>query len=128
MLDDFGVVYRYLIDDFKLLVDGVQVQKVDPLFLTADARYFKSKKDGGAECRFEKQLIVKHYKDDETGSQRLGLLTDAAAVQAARQDPNAIVDVISVRVAGFPYGFAAETIRTGYGAHGRRGPHALFEG
>ena len=74
MLDDFGVVYRYLIDDFKLVVDGVPVQKVDPLFLTPDARYYKSKKDGGAECRFDKQLIVKYYKDPESGSQHLELL------------------------------------------------------
>ena len=118
MLDDFGVVYRYLIDDFKLVVDGVQVQKVDPLFLTPDARYFKSKNDGGAECRFDKQLIVKYYNDDETGSQHLELLSNAAEVQAARQDPNATVDVMSVRVAGFPYGFAAETVRTGYDARG----------
>ena len=74
MLDDFGVVYRYLLDDFKLVVDGVIVQKVDPLFLMEDSRFYKSRKDGGAVSRFDKQLIVKYYKDDETGSQHLELL------------------------------------------------------
>lgn len=118
MLDDFGVVYRYLLDDFKLIVDGVPVQKVDPLFLMEDARYFKSKKDGGAESRFDKQLIVKYYRDEESGSQHLELLTSTADVQAARQDPNAIVDVMSIRVSGFPYGFAAESVRVGYDDRG----------
>lgn len=109
MLDDFGVVYRYLLDDFKLVVDGVAVQKVDPLFLMDDARYYKATKDGGAECRFDHQLFVKYFKDGETGGQHLELLT-GSEVQAARQEPNVIVDVISVKVAGFPYGFAAERI------------------
>ena len=118
MLDDFGVVYRNLLDDFKLVVDGVAVQKVDPMFLTEDARYFKAEKDGGPWCKYDKQLIVKYYKDEETGSQHLELLTSAPEVQQARQDQNAVVDVISIKVAGFPYGFAAESIRTGYDADG----------
>ena len=73
MLDDFGVVYRYLLDDFKLVVDGVAVQKVDPLFLTEDARYYKARRTAAPWCRFDKQLIVKYYKDEETGSQHLEL-------------------------------------------------------
>lgn len=118
ILDDFGVVYRYMLDEFRLVVDGVAVQKVDPLFLMDDARYYKSPKDGGAESRFDKQLIVKYYKDEETGSQHLEWLTSAPEVQAARQDSNCVVDVISVKVAGFPYGFAAESIRVGYDTKG----------
>ncbi|MBI1916467.1 MAG: ATP-binding protein [Planctomycetes bacterium] len=118
MLDDFGVVYRYMLDDFRLVVDGVAVQKVDPLFLMEDARYYKSEKDGGPWCKFDKQLIVKYHKDEETGSQHLELLLSGPEVQAARQDPKAVVDVISIKVAGFPYGFAAESIRTGYDDQG----------
>lgn len=118
MLDDFGVVYRYLLDDFRLVVDGVAVQKVDPLFLMEDARYYKSEKDGGPWCKFDRQLIVKYHKDEETGGQHLELLISAPEVQAARQDPNVVVDVISVKVAGFPYGFAGESIRTGYDEQG----------
>src|SRR5207248_1455720 len=91
MLDDFGVVYRYLLDDFRLIVDSVAVQKVDPLFLMEDARYYKNEKDGGPWCKFDKQLIVKYYKEDETGSQHLELLTSAPDVQAARQDTNVVV-------------------------------------
>jgi hypothetical protein len=118
MLDDFGVVYRYLLDDFRLVVDGVSVQKVDPLFLMEDARFFKSEKEGGPWCQFDRQLIVKYHKDEETGGQHLELLGPGLEVQAARQDERVVVDVISVKVAGFPYGFAAESIRTGYDGGG----------
>ena len=128
MLDDFGVVYRYLLDDFKLVVDGVVVQKVDPLFLMEDARLYKSPKQDGAVVRFEKQLIVKYYKDEEVGSKHLELLISTADVQAARKDRNAVVDVISVTVAGFPYGFAAESVRIGYGTDGRGAAKALQQG
>jgi hypothetical protein len=117
MLDDFGVVYRYLLDDFRLVVDGVAVQKVDPLFLMDDARLYKNAKAGGAECRYDKQLFVKYYKDDDTGSQHLELLA-GPEVQAAHQDPNVVVDIISVKVAGFPYGFAAESVTAGKDAEG----------
>jgi len=117
ILDDFGVVYRYLLDEFRLIVDGVAVQKVDPLFLMEDARLYKPTKDGGAECRYDKQLFVKYNKDGDTGSQHLELLT-GPEVQAARQDPNVVVDVISVKVAGFPYGFAAESVTVGKDAEG----------
>jgi len=34
-------------------------------------------------------------------------------VQAARRDPNVVVDLISVKAAGFPYGFAAESVTVG---------------
>src|SRR5439155_24279800 len=36
----------------------------------------------------------------------------------ARQDANVVVDVISVKVAGFPYGFAAESMRLGFDEKG----------
>jgi hypothetical protein len=114
MLDDFGVVYRYMLDDFQLIVDAVAVQKVDPLFLMEDAPYYKPEKDGGPWCKFEKPLFVKYYKDEETGSQHLELLATSPEVHAAREDPNSVVDLVSIKVAGFPYGFAAESIRTGY--------------
>jgi hypothetical protein len=118
MLDDFGVVYRYLLDEFDLVVDGVKVQKVDPLFLTPDARYFKSHEEGGPWCKFDKQLIVKFSRDEETGSHELELLSTAEEVQEARRDSKVVVDVISVKLAGFPYAFAAESVRTGYDAEG----------
>jgi len=118
MLDDFGVVYRYLLDDFTLVVDGKAVEKVDPLFLMPDARYYKAAEEGGPWCKFDKQLIVKYSRDDETGSQQLELLSGASEVQEARRDAHAVVDVISVKVAGFPYGFAAESARIGYDEQG----------
>jgi hypothetical protein len=118
MLDDFGVVYRYLLDTVEITVDNAKVEKVDPLFRMPDARYYKPEEEGGAWCKFEKQLTVKYFRDEESGAQHLKLLTSPAEIRAARKEPGVVVDVISVRVAGFPYGFAAKSVRTGYDEHG----------
>ena len=118
MLDDFGVVYRYLLDKFEIIVDGVSVEKVDPLFLTGNARYYQPEQEGGAWCRFDKPLTVKYYRDEETGAQHLELLNGTADIRAAQREPNVVVDTISVKVAGFPYGFAAKSVRVGYDEQG----------
>lgn len=111
MLDDFGVVYRNLLDDFKLEVDGTLVKKVDPLFLTPDAMFYAKPEDGGAECNFDRELTVKYYRDPETGAQHLDLLTSVEEVREARKAANVeAIGTISVRISRFPYGFAAETI------------------
>lgn len=114
MLDDFGVVYRYMLDDFTLVVDGVTVKKVDPLFLTPDALFFKPATEGGAESTYDKELTVSYSRDPETGAQHLKLLNTVAAVREARIDTNVeAVGVLSVKIARFPYGFAAERIVIG---------------
>ncbi|MCI0632263.1 MAG: ATP-binding protein [Phycisphaerales bacterium] len=111
MLDDFGVSYRYLLDKFKIVVDSVQVKKVDPLFLTPDAMYYKAAEDGGAISTLDRELPVKYYRDPETGSQHLELLDSAEALRDARIDPAVeAIGTISVRLARFPYGFAGEKI------------------
>lgn len=113
MLDDFGVVYRYMLGDFTLVVDGVTVKKVDPLFLTPDAMFYKSPEDGGAQKTFDPDLTVAYSRDPETGAQILQLLKTAEDVRTARLDSNVeAVGVISVKVARFPYGFAAERMET----------------
>ena len=119
MLDDFGVVYRYLLDKFEIVIDSTKVERVDPLFRMPDARYYKPEEEGGAWCRFEKQLTVKYFRDPDTGAQHLDLLTSPAEIRAAKKEPNVVVDVISVRVTGFPYGFAAKTMRIGYDEMGK---------
>ena len=104
MLDDFGVVYRYLLDNLNLIVDGKPVKKVDPLFLTPGTMYYLPPDEGGAICSFEKDLSVKHWRDPETGAQHLDLLPSAEAASNARQDPNVeAIGVISVRISRFPY-------------------------
>jgi hypothetical protein len=119
MLDDFGGVYRYLLDSVEIVVDNTKVEKVDPLFRMADARFYKPEEEGGAWCTFEKSLTVKYSRNDETGTQQLELLTSQDDIRAARKQPGVIVDVISVRVTGFPYGFVAKSVRTGYDEQGR---------
>ena len=48
MIDDFGVTYRYLLEDKELVVAGVQVGSVDPLFLDPKGRYYAKPEEGGA--------------------------------------------------------------------------------
>jgi hypothetical protein len=106
MLEDFGVAYRYLLDEFALVVDSREVTKVDPLFLMKDAMFHRGPDDGGATCSFEKTLAVKYYRDESTGGQHLDLLTTKDALAQARREKGAVVGTMHVRVARFPYGFA----------------------
>jgi hypothetical protein len=113
MLDDFGVVYRYMLGDFTLVVDGVTVKKVDPLFLTPDALLYKSPGEGGAQKTFDPELTVAYSRDPETGAQKLKLVSSPEELREARIDPHVeAVGVISVKVARFPVGFAAERVDT----------------
>ncbi len=67
LLDDFGVVYRYLLPQFSLFVDGQRVEPLDPLFLTPDARFYLAPEDGGAIKTLEKRVFV---IGDSTGGPR----------------------------------------------------------
>jgi hypothetical protein len=117
MLDDFGVVYRYLIDGkrFQITVDGVAVEVVDPLFLTPHAKFYKPAESGGATCTFDRMLTVKQYRDDETGGQHLELLKSADAIRKAKQEASvnssASVGTMQVRIARFPYGFVGKSVQ-----------------
>jgi len=111
MLDDFGVVYRGLLDDFSISVDGVEVEKVDPFFLTPGARYYLSEDEGGATCTYSRNIPVKYFRDPETGAQRLRRISSTEEAQEARGEDEAAVGTVSVKIARFPYGFAAERVR-----------------
>ncbi len=127
-LDDFGTTYRYLLPrqetdpetgrakllsagTFRLMVEDVMVEAVDPLFLTPGCRLYlqpneKEPKKGGAWCTFEKMVPVKYYVDEETGAKHLERLKDPEALQEARDDPAVMgVGTITIRIARFPYGF-----------------------
>jgi len=67
LLDDFGVVYRYMLGDVTLSVSGKMVEAVDPLFLTPGARYYVPKDKGGAIESYKQMIPVRYYQDEETG-------------------------------------------------------------
>lgn len=103
LLDDFGVTYRYLLDDFELVVDNVQVQKVDPLFLDPRGRYYLSEEVGGAQSLDAEHLLVKFVRNPVTGERSVLKvekpedLEDEHLVAAGK---------IGIRIARFPLGFA----------------------
>jgi len=105
LLEDFGVVYRGLLDKFEIVVEDVRVQKVDPLFLTPDALLYKAPEAGGAARTYERTFPLKFFVEPETGARHLELLPNKAAATAAQRDPNAKVGVVTIRIARFPYGF-----------------------
>jgi hypothetical protein len=102
LLHDFGVTYRYLLKDFQLVVAGTEVQKVDPLFLMPDARYYLRPEDGGAKKTVELTLPVKYTQDPNTGDKHL-MKVDAPE---DLDDPHAIAHgAIQITVARFAPGF-----------------------
>ncbi len=109
MVNDFGVVYRYLLDDFRLFVEGFQVEKVDPLFLMADARLHVAEEKGGAICTWDSTLPVKYRHDLRTGDHHLEVVRDPA--ELAKSDPKDEwhFSTIRIRIARFPYGFASKS-------------------
>ncbi len=119
MVDDFGVVYRYLLrgsgEDtslfkFDLIVEGVEVQPVDPLFIHPWGRYYLPPEDGGAQLTFERSLPVELTRDDDTGEASLRLLGEPEDIDKA---PGTI-GTIYIRVARLPVDFAV-----GKGTKGR---------
>jgi hypothetical protein len=122
MREDFGVTYRFLLDEFALFVEDESIQKVDPLFLMKDAMFYLPPESGGATCPFEKALAVKFYRDPVTGAQHLAWLrskedlaeakkelaaASKKAVEEGRKEPHLVIGTMHVRVARFgTYGFA----------------------
>jgi hypothetical protein len=104
--EDFGATYRYLLNDFTLIVDDQPTIKVDPLFLMKDALFYRAPEDKGAEPKIEKALAVSYSRDEETGAQQLDLLATKEELQEARKNAHATVGTIKIRIARFPYGFA----------------------
>ena len=105
LVDDFGVTYRYLLDELELIVDGTKVLAVDPLFLTPHARYHLEPEKKGAILSADYNIPVKYARDAETGQLALSKIQDAAELDGDDPDVEA-VGAIYVRVARFPYGFA----------------------
>ena len=112
---DFNITYRGLLDKFNIFVEADKpLQTLDPLFLTPGALYYLPTEEGGAQCTFDKDLIVKYYRDSETGRQHLSLLQGEEEVNKAWEEEenpsegetDVVVGVIKVRIARLPNGFA----------------------
>lgn len=112
LLDDFGVTYRYLLNDVAIHVDKTEIAAVDPLFLTPYARYFLEKEKGGAEESATYHIPVKYARDPETGALALTKVGDLSEIDPADPDLEA-AGAIFVRVGRFPYGFAEAALGKG---------------
>ena len=100
ILDDFGVTYRYLLKDVELVVEGTKVQKVDPLFLEPDARFYLRPEDGGAVMVHEAPIPVALIVDAE-GERHLRKVEQSSDLEGADL---LTAGAINVRVARFPLG------------------------
>jgi len=106
LIDDFGVTYRYLLEQRTLIVDGTPVEPVDPLFLDPRGRFYVESEKGGAQEIANIAIPALYYRDDSTGTTHLSKiqsLTDPLAKNQTQLGRG----VINVRVSRLPYGFAA---------------------
>lgn len=115
LVEDFGTVYRYLLKKTErplaLVVEGTQVQPVDPLFLMPDAMYYLppdpegASDKGGAQVILDRAIPVKYFKDSKTGEYRLTKIDDPSQLTFG-DNQSVAIGAISVRFARFPVGFA----------------------
>lgn len=105
IVDDFGVVYRYMLTGIEVYVEGTRVEPVDPLFLTPGARYYLPTDQGGAELSYEQLIPVKYFRDPDTGAVHVEKLEAPEDIDPT--DPFLLATgAIKVRIARFPIGFA----------------------
>src|SRR5258708_25958018 len=110
-VDDFGVVYRYLLRDAEAgkeiehKVEGVKVEPVDPLSLHKRGGNYLPYEQGGAEEIINRTIAVKYYREPETGGVHAKKVQEKEEVDP--KDPNLLaVGSIHVKAARFPVGFA----------------------
>ena len=103
LLHDFGVTYRYLLDDCDLCVAGTEVLKADPLFLMPDARYYRKPQDNGARIIVHEAIPVRYHEDPGTGEKHLAKLESEAELGDVS---NVAEGAFQVKVVRFPPGFA----------------------
>ena len=103
LLHDFGVTYRYLLDDCDLCVAGTKVLKADPLFLMRDARYFRKPQDDGAQIIVHEAIPVRYYEDPRTEERHLVKIESKSELGAVSSKAEGAIQVKIVR---FPPGLA----------------------
>ena len=105
LLDDFGVVYRYLLGDVDIIVQGTRVEPVDPLFLTPGARLYEPEDNGGAIKSYETSIPVKFHRNPETGALHLVKAEEISEVD--REDSDLLsVGAIEIKISRFPPHFS----------------------
>lgn len=102
---DFGIVYRNLLEKVVIHIEESVVKKVDPFFLSPDGMFYVPPAENGAQCTFDRMLVTKFTRDEETGTPNLKVLESVEEIDAARSESGATVGTIQVRMARFPYGF-----------------------
>jgi hypothetical protein len=105
LLDDFGVVYRYMLGDVELNVSGKKVEAVDPFFLTPGSRYYLPEDQGGAIKVYEQMIPVRYYQDEESGGLHLDHVEKASELDPENEKTLA-VGAIEVCIVRFPPGFS----------------------
>jgi hypothetical protein len=73
LLEHFGIIYRHWIPERQILIDGVKVQAVDPLFLMEHARLFD-------ETSVRAERVETRTIEVETGRKTTGRITIRASV------------------------------------------------
>ncbi len=118
LVDDFGVTYRYMLDSdtpdtpdtavgaLQLIVEGVRVQPVDPMFLLPGARLYLPPEEGGATLVEDVRIPVKYYRDPDTGERHLKRIEGEEDL--VTESPEDVIGTIQVRIARFPFGFAVD--------------------
>lgn len=106
LVDDFGVTYRYLLEDVDLVVCGMKVDRVDPLFLDPAGRFYVKPEEGGAELRVDRSIPVKYILDKVSGVPKLQKIEESEEI--TKDDKSVLAfGAIAIRVSRFPVGFVA---------------------
>ena len=125
LLDDFGVVYRYILrrpdetadsERPQIVIEGVQVAPVDPLFLDPRSRFYEpavgtGEDGGGAVVVVDRDILVKFREDAESGERHLERVLPGDSVDPSASDVLALEN-INVRIARFPVGFVLGSKRS----------------
>jgi hypothetical protein len=117
MLEDFGVVYRYLLTSpekpLSLVIRGTKVKAVHPLFLEPEAMLYLPPSDdpesplgGGARLVEDRLIPVRYWEDPITGERRLEKVEELDA--GAEALGTRALGTIQVRIARLPVDFAPD--------------------
>lgn len=110
LLDDFGVTYRYILNRMdnacNLIVEGINVEPVDPLFLMPKGRFFLPESEGGAILVEERSIPVIYYRDPENGEYHLDKIIDESQIDAQDVSVEAF-GTIHFKVVRFPLDFVS---------------------
>lgn len=112
LVDDFGAVYRYLLDGsargsmyadlpkVEIVVEGKKVEPVDPLFLTPGCLHYQTPDANGAQKMVDRAIPVRYVLDDD------GLHLQRVNGPEDLKHPRLVgAGSIQVVIARFPYGF-----------------------